>query len=82
MRDELVKLILSHQVLKIENESGPLFIWNSRKCVIGIFALQVSYQFCEIMISTKVFNIVCQCLPSHDGREVSIRFPVPSKKDG
>ena len=50
MRDELVKLWFSNQILKVEQEVKALLIGNARESIIRILAFQVCDQFGELVV--------------------------------
>lgn len=50
MRDELVKLRFSNQILKMEQEVKALLIGNARESIIRILAFQVCDQFGELVV--------------------------------
>ena len=76
MRDELVKLGLPHEILKVEQEVETLFVRNARESVVRVFALQVSDQLGELMVMAVVFNGIPQGFPPYDGGEVAVLLSV------
>lgn len=79
MRDELVKLGLSHEVLKVEQEVEALLVGDARESVVRVLALQISDQLGELMVMAEVFHRVSQRLPADNGREMAVRLAVTSQ---
>lgn len=50
MRDKLVELWFSNQILKVEQEVEALFIGNARESIIRILAFQVCDQLGELVL--------------------------------
>lgn len=76
MWDELVKLILSYQILQMKQEIESFFIWDARKCIIRVFSLEVNNQLRKLMIIAKVLYCVYKRFPAYNSCKMSIWLAV------
>lgn len=61
MRDELVKVLTSYELLEIPQEMEALLIRHSAEGVFGIHALVADDEFGELVLSTQEFySVLCQ----------------------
>jgi hypothetical protein len=67
VRNELVKLGLANEVLNVEQEVEALLVGDAGESVIGVLALQVCDELCELVVLAKVLHRVLQSFPSDDG---------------
>lgn len=81
MGNELVKLCLSEEILKVEQKVESLFIRNTRERIVRILALQINDEFSKLVLISKMLDGVSQRLPTNNGREVTIGFAMNSGQD-
>jgi hypothetical protein len=79
VRNELVKLGLAHEVLNVEQEVEALLVGDAGESIIGVLALQVGDELCELVVLAKVLHRILQRLPSDDGGEVAVSLAVTRK---
>lgn len=61
-------------------EDETFLIRYAGECIIGIFSLEIHDQFCKLVISPKKRDGVRESLPTNDGREVTIGFPMSNQE--
>lgn len=67
MRNEFVKLGLSHKVLEMEEKVEPLLVRDTGEGIVRVLALQIDHQLSEFMVVAKAFNGISERLPANDG---------------
>ena len=74
MRNELIKLRLSDQILEVEQEVETLLIRNAREGIIRVLTLKIGHQLGELVVVAKMLHGISQRFPTDNGREVAVRL--------
>lgn len=76
MRNELVKLLLGHQILEVEQKSRALFVRYGRESVVWVLTLEVEDQLREFVVGPVEVDRFDKTVPPDDGVEVAVWFAV------
>ena len=81
MRDELVELGLSNEVLEVEQEVEAFLVRDARESIVRVLALEIHNELGELVVVSEVLNGISEGFPSNDSREMAVSFAMNGSQD-